>query len=312
MKLENATKYIKQYGISIFIKSKIYERLHENEKLHVLYRGYLENKYKNIIEKYSCAESVFSPNAEPSRKRVWVLWWEGVEEMPEVVKHCVNSMKQHAAGYEVVVLTKDNYNEYAKLPKHIVDHFEKGDIEIVHLADILRVFLLCQHGGVWLDATVFLSDDLPSDYVDSAFFSSNTGNKASAFASKGRWSGYFMAVSHSHTVLFDYLREIYTEYWKEHDIILCYFLLDYLLLIAHDSFPPIGKLIDDIPVNNVNVKKLSAELNNPFDQGKWDDIKKDTVVHKLSWKRKLYPQIDGIETFYGKLLVNNSGRCKGK
>ncbi len=309
MRLEKATKYIKQYGISIFIMSKIYERLRENEKLHLLYRGYLEKKYKNIIDKYRYTKSVFSPNADLSCKRIWVLWWEGVEEMPEVVKHCVHSMKQHAAGYEVIVLTKDNYNEYAKLPKHIIDHFENGDIEIVHLADILRVFLLCQHGGIWLDATVFLSDDLPSDYLVRAFFSSNTGNKASEFASKGRWSGYFMAVSHSHTVLFDYLREMYTDYWKEHNIILCYFLLDYLLLIAHDDFPPIGKLIDDIPVNNVNVKKLSAELNNPFDQGKWDEIKKDTVVHKLSWKRKLYAQKDGVETFYGKLLTNNSERC---
>lgn len=308
MNKEKAKKYMKQYGAILLVKSSIYERLHANEKLHQLYKTYLENKYKKIIERYRHIKSAFSPDAAPSCKRVWVLWWEGVEEMPEVVKHCCHSMQRHAAGYEVVVLTKDNYNEYAKLPEYIVDHFEKGDIEIVHLADILRVFLLCQHGGIWLDATVFLSDDLPADYLDRAFFSSNTGNRTSIFASKGRWSGYFMAVSHSHTVLFDFLREMYTEYWKEHNIILCYFLLDYLLLIAQDHFPPVRRLIDEIPINNVNIKKLSAELNNVFDQDKWDAIKKDTVIHKLSWKREFYPQKDGHETFYGRLLVNNDRR----
>lgn len=305
MNKRNAVKYIKQYGINIFAKAHMYERLHKHEKAHQLYKTYLENKYQKIIEKYADKESVLSPNAEPSGKKIWVLWWEGVEEMPEIVRYCCQSMKEHASGYEVVVLTKDNYNEYAMLPKHIIDHFKAGHIEIVHLADILRVFLLCQHGGIWLDATVFLSDDLPLEYMDKTFFSSNTGNRQSIFASKGRWSGYFMAVSHSHTVLFDYLQEIYTEYWQDHNIILCYFLLDYLLLMAYEHFEPIQKLIDAIPINNINVKKLSAKLNAPFDEAEWNEIKKDTVLHKLTWKRELYIQNNGYETFYGRLLVNN-------
>ena len=305
---ETRKKYIRQYGLNLLIKSRLFSKTHKNEKVHEIYRGYLENKYKNIINKYKDAESVFASDAEPSSKKIWVLWWEGVEEMPDVVKHCCHSMQQHAAGYELVVLTHENYNDYVELPEHIVKHFEDGEIEIVHMADILRVFLLCQHGGIWLDATVFVSDDIPDDYVNRAFFSSNTGSRKSVFASKGRWSGYFMAVSHSHTVLFDFLQEMYTEYWKEHNIILCYFLLDYMLLIAHDDIPVVGRSIDDIPVNNVNVKKLSAELNNVYDQAKWDEIKDDTIIHKLSWKRELYAKQDDQDTFYGRLLANDDRR----
>lgn len=298
-------KYSRQYGISLMLKSRVYGHLQAQEKMHHLYKSYLENKYKKIIDRYRQEDSVLMSDAVPSSKKVWVLWWEGVEEMPEVVKHCCRSIQRHCNGYEMTVLTHENYKKYIKLPEHIVEHFENGDFEIVHLADIIRVFLLCQYGGIWLDATVFLSDDLPMNYLDRAFFSSNTGNRESAFASKGRWSGYFMAVSHSHTILFEFLQEMYTEYWKEHDIILCYFLLDYMLLIAHDHFPVIGRLIDEIPVNNTNVKKLSVELNNVFDRDRWESIKKDTVIHKLSWKRELYPQKDGNETFYGRLLVND-------
>lgn len=306
MDKEIARKYIKQYGMGLFLRSRIYSRLHLQEKLHHTYRSYLEKKYRNIIEKYCNTDSVLSPDAAPACKRVWVLWWQGVETMPEVVKCCYRSILQHTTAYdEVVVLTRDNYNEYAKLPRHIVDRFEAGDMGIAALSDIMRIYLLSQYGGIWLDATVFLSDDLPEEYTDRAFFSSNTGNRTSAFASRGRWAGYFMGVSHSHTVLFDYLREICTEYWKEHNIILTYFLLDYLLLIAHDDFEPIGRLIDEIPINNVNAKKLSAVLNDPFDAEKWESIRQGTVFHKLSWKREFYLQKDGQETFYGRLLAND-------
>lgn len=138
----------------------------------------------------------------------------------------------------------------------------------------------------------------------SPFFSINTGNRISRFASKGRWTGYFMAASHSHTVLFDYLQEIYTEYWRDHNIILSYFLMDYLVLIAYENMESVRQTIDNIPINNVNVKKLSSELSNPFDADKWKKIKENTVLHKLTWKKELLLQRNGIETFYSRVLLS--------
>ena len=39
----------------------------------------------------------------------------------------------------------------------------------------------------------------------------------------------------------------------------------------------------------------------PFDQNKWDDMKKDTALFKLSWKYEYPIEKNGKETFYGRL-----------
>ena len=127
---------------------------------------YLWRRYKGLIVK-SLDET--QEAKEPTRV-VWVCWLQGMENAPEIVKRCLESVKRNMPKYEVRVLTAENIFEYVTLPEYIVRKYKKGIITFTHFSDILRTALLVQHGGIWLDATVLLTDELPAQMTDAPIF----------------------------------------------------------------------------------------------------------------------------------------------
>ena len=107
----------------------------------------------------------------PKTKKVWVLWLQGEENAPEIVKACIASTKRAFKGYEYKVLDKSNIHDYIELPDYIEEKYKKGIITHAHYSDIVRVALLSQYGGVWVDATVYCTaDGIPSYISDAQLF----------------------------------------------------------------------------------------------------------------------------------------------
>ena len=44
---------------------------------------------------------------------VWVFWWQGEDQMPELVKKCYQSLKRQLYDKKIVLITKDNINDYS-------------------------------------------------------------------------------------------------------------------------------------------------------------------------------------------------------
>ena len=105
----------------------------------------------------------------PSR-RVWVCWLQGIDKAPKIVRDCFASIQCWLSDWDITVITADNYAQYADIPNYIVDKWRQGTICDAHFSDILRLSLLVRHGGLWLDATTFLSGPLPEYILNSAFF----------------------------------------------------------------------------------------------------------------------------------------------
>lgn len=295
--------FIKEYGVYNTICSYLFRKLEMHDKYHNLIKSYLVNKYAEKINHYREYTGSLTLQSKPAEKIVWVLWWQGFEGMPEIVRHCLGNMKNRVKDYRLIMLSKDNYKEYVDIPRWIIDKFNSGNIKIVHFSDILRVYLLYYYGGIWLDATIFLSSNLPVEYMDYIFFSCNSGNGNTKYDSRGRWCCYFMSVNHTHTILFKFLKDMYEAYWKKHDTIISYFLFDYLISIAYQNIPPVKELIDNIPINNPSIRMLSQKLNEPFNDEEWRKICQKTCIHKLSWKKELFKKINDKETYYYRLLA---------
>lgn len=49
---------------------------------------------------------------------IWVMWWQGEENMPPIVKRCVASIRANSGQHPVNVLSRDNYSDYIQLPPH--------------------------------------------------------------------------------------------------------------------------------------------------------------------------------------------------
>ena len=116
------------------------------------------------------------PNLKIPRK-IWILWYQGLSEAPLIVKKCINSWKNENPNWDVIVLDKDNLNDYiddALSP-------EKMDkLSFTKRSDLFRLQLLAKFGGVWADATTLCMkslDDWIDEYAESGFFAFSTPGK---------------------------------------------------------------------------------------------------------------------------------------
>ena len=100
---------------------------------------------------------------------IYILWFQGLSQAPEIVQWCVHSWKKYNPDWTIIVLDYDNLHKYVDLRKVMYDK----DIELCHLADIVRMILLRDHGGLWVDATSFCNKPLKDwflPYMVEGFF----------------------------------------------------------------------------------------------------------------------------------------------
>ena len=105
-------------------------------------------------------------------KNIYILWFQGFNKAPEIVKECIHSWKHYNPDWNIILLDDNNLSEYIQLDNYITDIYKKS-IEKCHLSDIIRCLLLTLYGGLWVDATTFcnrpLNDWLPN-YIKDGFF----------------------------------------------------------------------------------------------------------------------------------------------
>jgi mannosyltransferase OCH1-like enzyme len=59
----------------------------------------------------------------------------------------------------VTLLTKKNFFGYVNIPVEITSHPNFND-NTTRLADLIRVYALAEHGGVWIDSSILLKAPL--------------------------------------------------------------------------------------------------------------------------------------------------------
>lgn len=149
---------------------------HVIRKRRILYRHHkVATQCKQLIREWQDSNAPemldFRPLKENLNKKIiWQYWAQGYDNVPKVVRECLDSVDRWKGDCLVVRLSDDNLDEYVQLPSFILEKKENGIISLAHFSDILRLCLLSTYGGLWLDATVFISGDIPSRYFDVDFF----------------------------------------------------------------------------------------------------------------------------------------------
>ena len=114
----------------------------------------LQKKYAYLINKHSCklykSPLCYSGENGP----IWTFWWQGEQAMPPIVRICYQSLLRNAGTHPVHLITKENIDKYIEFPSHIMKKVRNGHITLTHFSDILRMCLLYQYGGLWMDATI--------------------------------------------------------------------------------------------------------------------------------------------------------------
>lgn len=96
-----------------------------------------------------------------NRKECICFWWDGFETAPFIVKKCLERTAQIFPEASIITISKQNFKEYTTIDQRILDGFEGGKISIQTFSDILRFNLLKNHGGLWVDATIYFLKPYP-------------------------------------------------------------------------------------------------------------------------------------------------------
>lgn len=138
---------------------------------------------------------------------IWCLWLQGPEEAPDVVQRCVTSWRRRNPQWTVEFLDQCKARELIC--------FDPEEPALRHLgraqvADLIRLDLLANHGGVWVDATCLCTnslDDWLFEYMPVGFF---------AFRRPARdrvLSNWFLAATPGHPLIVVLLEQL-LQYWR--------------------------------------------------------------------------------------------------
>src|SRR5215510_114603 len=105
------------------------------------------------------------------KKIIWQFWYQEINEItPKVVISCLNSVKKNSAGYEIIMLTGKNITDYIELPNFVWGKFNTGGFNTTKLSNLVRLYLLSAYGGVWLDVTIYLTNQIEEVWLQKDFF----------------------------------------------------------------------------------------------------------------------------------------------
>ncbi|MDR1886420.1 MAG: glycosyltransferase, partial [Prevotellaceae bacterium] len=252
---------------------------------HLSIKKYLTDNYRKIIDKYRKIKPYSAENTKIEEAPVWVCWWDGEQAMPDIVKACYRSVCNNAETHPVRLITKYNCREFITVPDCIIDKVDRGIISITHLSDILRMCLLHDYGGLWTDATVFVTGKFRASLFEQDLFTIRNSVAISFDTEEYCWTTFFIGGTKGNP-FFAFMRDILCEYWKKEETLIHYFLMDYCIGIAYDKMPVIRSMIEKIPYSNPQMFGICQNLDKEFDIELYNRICSDTDFHKLTWKKK--------------------------
>ena len=300
---------LKEFGFRVVVFqlfSRIINRLMPLSKIsyyvtlkkHNIILDYLYSKYYYVIEQFAEYEQ-----ATPEQSyKIWVLWWQGLDNAPPIVRKCIQRIYKMYPNHEIVLLTQNNISDYIHLEQKMLDLVSENKIAYAHLSDVIRMRMMHQYGGTWMDATLYFTDviDLNKPLV-TLHLRCNVRSKNVA---QGKWCTYFVGGVEK-SILVAFVDGFLKEYWGKETKVIDYLLLDYIIQLGYLHIPRIRTLIDGVPYNSAGVDILQKNMNNPYNHDVYLKICKDTCVHKLSYKFEPVEYVNGVPTFYRNLIIED-------
>lgn len=200
-------------------------------KLKESYYRFIERQMLPIFEEAYATTLKNKPKVVDSKQEryVWVMWWQGLDKAPNIVKNNIEIMEQ-IFGNRVKIINHHNIDNYVQISPMLKGKFKSGIITQQTWSDIVRSYLLNQYGGIWIDSTVIVSRNilhLPRLF-ERDFISVCSENNKNINVSHENWTSWFIGGSPK-APIFSFLQNFYENYFKQFDFILDYFLIDYAI-----------------------------------------------------------------------------------
>lgn len=244
-----------------------------------------EESKQKILEFY---KNDFELWKRASTNAIYMYWADGFENAPNLIRLCSLSWKTMNPTWIFVELNDKN------LPEHISDMSfllaQKPKMSLSSYSDLVRLSLLREHGGVWVDATVFCLKPL-NQWLHEA-----SPNGFFAFSHPKRQISSWFLYAHRDSIIIEKWFKEMLEYWSSRKETKQYFWV-------HQLFRNCYRREEAFRKNINTMKKMDAiPLHQYQKNGILDD---STVVQKLSSKKNL-----NVSPFYDFLVKKKKLKIK--
>jgi mannosyltransferase OCH1-like enzyme len=274
-----------------------------------VHKDFIEQEYKFsetyfYLDKYISSDICSNVEAPKLNNKVrdnhiiWIMWMQGMENAPELVKKCYDSIHRNKPkDYEIILLSMQNISEYIILSEFILEKYDMGIITATHLSDIIRIELLSMYGGCWIDATVFCSGPIPEYMMSDMFLFKLESILCYPVIKMSSW---WMAANKGNKIICE-ARDAIQKYWECEEQLCNYFLLHIIMSRIIDTDASCREMFRKIPFfNSKNAQILVENLGTQYCKKSWEIMKDSSAIQKLTYKNR-YIKGD-IYNFYMALL----------
>ncbi|WP_202107663.1 capsular polysaccharide synthesis protein [Succinivibrio dextrinosolvens] len=304
-------------GHKIFSYSR---KNNKKEKYSLSLYEYLDS-YKELVQTNdnshdkSNLENSWETSIDSEKKNLFQYWNSGEDNAPLLVKKCFSSVDKWCSDYNIIRLNDNNLHDYVDIPKHIMDKYQAGIISKAHFSDYLRTCLLLRWGGIWCDATVYMTGPIPKEITSSDFFMfksdsfCTTNDKNDGYVPSRLMldllkdlpsssnpvicgSSWFLHAGKSNLRILSLVKLILDEYWKREEHLIDYFLFHYVLSFVVVSDDKSREVFSRMPnFCNFNPHLLLNVLYDKYNESLFNEIKSLTSINKLTYQKNA--NIDG-------------------
>ena len=226
-------------------------------------------------------------------KMIWTMWQQGEAQIPETVQTSMKSIKDFAKRNDCkfYLLTDENLADFINIPSDITDKYKKKELSAAHYSDIIRFSLLYKYGGIWMDATLFISPYATLEMFEGDFFTLNHPpigtNQMERTVGDFKWAGFFLAGKKGKPY-FKHIRDLYIYYVRKYPVFIHYLMMDYFILSEYKCKPYFENLVDRLPIlaPAERVWFLRDHAHDLFDEKEWEEVLKTTPIMKTTYKIK--------------------------
>lgn len=272
-------------------------------------RGIRHLREQKLISKYlvkklnwadnSYIESAVNPHVQKN-KTIWVVWMQGIGNAPKMVQKCYQSILMYKEDYNVILLTKDNIDQYVKLPQHIENLYKERKMSEAHHSDMVRLYLLIYYGGIWCDATCFRNAPFP-EYIKNTSFFMFSADKLTSSTQSIICSNWFIKSEFGNPLLiktYNVLCEYNKRYSKPHNYYIFHLVLSNLVKNDEEC----KRIWDSKPyICNMNPHAFYFGWDMPYNKNRYQHLLSSCFIHKLTYKfpsTLLEKSEEGSETIF--------------
>ncbi len=249
----------------------------------------LQRYSDRLVSKVAVPKEKYHQARDLSFIPIWFFWDRPINDAPLIVQSCFRRMKQCVPSHaRLIVLSLSNLSEYIEICPRTIARLQKRKISLPWFTDYLRWTLLARYGGLWVDSTIFLNENvLPVIFSKKHFFSVKQHSPFISLdntISKGRWANQFLFFPDRDSlfaiIMSLSIKTVMAKCGNPPD----YLFADYLINSCYKYIPEANTWINELPVSCEDMLYMWKHITDRVMPELFISIRQKAPIAKLFWR----------------------------